>query len=84
MRLLTDAELRALAPAETAAFPEPVSTPSVSSDEFMPAPQTPKQRRLEARIRELGGETGEEEGGVDRDEGSSSPAPPAWRPPSSR
>jgi hypothetical protein len=56
MRLISDAELRALAPAETAAFPGPVPTQSVSSDEFVPAPQTAKQRRLEARIKELGGE----------------------------
>ena len=62
MRLLSDAELRALAPAETAAFPGPVPTQSVSSDEFMPAPQTAKQRRLEARIKELGGELARRQG----------------------
>ena len=53
---------RALAPAETAAFPGPVPTQSVSSDEFMPAPQTKKQRRLEARIKELGGELARKQG----------------------
>src|SRR5512132_94400 len=62
MRLLSDDELRALAPAETTAFPGPIPTQCVSSDEFMPAPQTQTQRRLEARIKELGGELGRRQG----------------------
>ena len=33
-------ELRQVLPAETSAFPSPIPTQSVSSDEFMPAPQT--------------------------------------------
>ena len=54
MRLLSDAEIAALAPAERAAFPGPVPTQIVSSDEYFPAPQTPRQRQVEARTRALG------------------------------
>ena len=34
-------------------FPRRYRSQSVSSDEFMPAPQTAKQREFEARIKEL-------------------------------
>jgi len=54
MGLLSDRELAAVAPAELASFAGPIPTQSVSSDEFMPAPQTARQRRVEARIRALG------------------------------
>jgi len=37
--LLDPGELKLLLPAETSAFPSPIPTQSVSSDEFMPAPQ---------------------------------------------
>jgi hypothetical protein len=47
-------ELRQLLPAERSAFPSPIPTQSVSSDEFMPAPQTVKQREFEARVKEYG------------------------------
>jgi len=36
MGLLSDEELKQLLPAETSAFPSPIPTQSVSSDEFMP------------------------------------------------
>src|SRR5437762_13106350 len=49
MGLLSDRELASLLPAETHAFAGPIPTQSVSSDEFMPAPQTARQRRLEGR-----------------------------------
>jgi hypothetical protein len=62
MRLLSDNELKAVRPAETAAFPGPIPTQSVSSDEFMPAPQTENQRRVEARIKELGGQLARKHG----------------------
>src|SRR5882762_721337 len=55
MGLLSDRELASLLPAETHAFAGPIPTQSVSSDEFMPAAQTPRQRHVEARIKELGG-----------------------------
>src|SRR5262249_47151458 len=38
MRLLSDDELHALRPSETAAFPGPIPTQIVSSDEFVPLP----------------------------------------------
>jgi uncharacterized protein len=56
MGFLSSEELKQLLPAETAAFPAPIPTQSVSSDEFMPAPQTEKQREFEARIKEYGNE----------------------------
>ena len=62
MRLLSQEELDSVLPAETAAFPGPIPTQSVSSDEFMPARQTEKQRRVEARIKELGDELGKQHG----------------------
>ena len=57
MGFLSDEELNQLTPAETAAFPAPIPTQSVSSDEFMPAPQTEKQREFEARVKAYGTET---------------------------
>src|SRR5262245_39649567 len=43
-----------LLPAETSSFPAPIPTQFVSSDEFTPPPQTAQQKRVEARIKELG------------------------------
>ena len=54
MGWLDPEELKQLLPAETSAFPSPIPTQSVSSDEFMPAPQTAKQREFEARVKEYG------------------------------
>jgi hypothetical protein len=54
MGFLSQDELRALAPAETAAFPGPIPTQIVSSDEYVPAPQSPRQREVEARTRTIG------------------------------
>ena len=53
MKFLTDEQLRELLPAETSSFPSPVPTQIVSSDEYMPVPQTEKQREVEARLKEL-------------------------------
>ncbi|MCL6640710.1 MAG: amidohydrolase family protein [Candidatus Rokubacteria bacterium] len=50
---LSPEELSRTAPAETAAFPSPVPTQIVSNGEFNPLPQTPEQRRVEARVQEL-------------------------------
>src|SRR5262245_49853980 len=52
--ILTDEEKAQLLPAETAAFPSPIPTQIVSSDEYFPEPQTPKQREVEERIKTLG------------------------------
>src|ERR1700738_2695206 len=53
MKFLSDEQLRELLPAETSSFPSPVPTQIVSSDEYFPAPQTKKQREVEARLKEL-------------------------------
>jgi len=53
MGLLDPEELEQLLPAETHAYSGPIPTQSVSSDEFMPAPQTRAQRQVELRIKEL-------------------------------
>jgi predicted TIM-barrel fold metal-dependent hydrolase len=62
MGFLSAEELNRLLPAETFAYPSPIPTQSVSSDEFMPAPQTAKQREFEARIKEFGGELARRQG----------------------
>jgi len=50
---LSEQERGQLQPAETAAFPSPIPTQVISNGEFNPLPQTPQQRRVEARISEL-------------------------------
>jgi predicted TIM-barrel fold metal-dependent hydrolase len=62
MALISDDELSALAPAETAAFPGPIPTQIVSSDEYVPAPQTARQREVEARTKALGNTLGRRHG----------------------
>lgn len=62
MGMLTPEELTQLLPAEISAFPAPIPTQSVSSDEFMPAPQTQKQREFEARIKQYGSELAHHQG----------------------
>ena len=51
-----------LLPAETSSFPSPIPTQFVSSDEFTPTPQTPRQREVEARIKELGNRLAKHQG----------------------
>jgi predicted TIM-barrel fold metal-dependent hydrolase len=53
MKFLTDDELGKVLPAETASFPSPVPTQIVSSDEYLPAPQSEKQREVEARLKDM-------------------------------
>ena len=53
MSMLSPEELQRLSSAESL-FPSPIPVQSVSSDEFMPAPQTRKQREFEARVKEMG------------------------------
>jgi predicted TIM-barrel fold metal-dependent hydrolase len=55
MGFLSEEELAKLVTAESL-FPSPIPVQSVSSDEFMPGPQTPKQREFEARVKEMGAE----------------------------
>ena len=56
MNLLTDEERARLAPAEVAAADTPIPTQIVSSDEFVPIPQTRSQREVEARLTRLADE----------------------------
>jgi len=53
MSMLSPEELERLSSAESL-FPSPIPVQSVSSDEFMPGPQTRKQREFEARLKEMG------------------------------
>jgi len=62
MRLLTDSELARLSPAETDAFPGPIPTQMVASDEYYPLPQTPAQRKVEARLVALADELAQRQG----------------------
>jgi uncharacterized protein len=55
MSMLSPEELQRLATAESL-FPSPIPVQSVSSDEFMPTPQTPKQREFELRVKAMGTE----------------------------
>ncbi len=54
MARLDPKDLESLLPAETSSFAAPIPTQFVSSDEFLPGPQTENQKRVEARIKELG------------------------------
>lgn len=60
--MLTNEELARLAPAETSLYPCPIPTQCVSSDEYMPCPQTDEQREFEARVMEYGAELARRQG----------------------
>src|SRR6267142_1578605 len=62
MNLLDPSERKRLLPAETHSYPAPIPTQSVSSDEFMPRRQTAVQRRVEARMKELGSQLARKQG----------------------
>jgi predicted TIM-barrel fold metal-dependent hydrolase len=53
MSMLSNEELETLSAAESL-FPSPIPVQSVSSDEFMPGPQTHKQREFETRVKDMG------------------------------
>src|ERR1700688_4801034 len=50
MGFLSDAEMSQLLPAEEAAFPSPIPTQIVSSDEYFPTAQSREQKEVEARL----------------------------------
>jgi predicted TIM-barrel fold metal-dependent hydrolase len=50
---LSKRELEQTEPAELAAYRSPVPTQMISNGEFNPLPQTPQQRQVEARIKEV-------------------------------
>jgi predicted TIM-barrel fold metal-dependent hydrolase len=62
MGWLSDDELASLTPAEQALPRLPIPVQAVSSDEFVPAPQTARQRLLERRTIELGDELARHQG----------------------
>jgi len=62
MSLLSPDELAALIPAESSIFPAPIPVQCVSSDEFLPGAQTPKQKEYEARVKALGAELAKKQG----------------------
>ena len=54
MRAIDPEQRAELLPAEEAQFASPIPTQIVSSDEYLPARQTEKQREVEARLKDLG------------------------------
>src|SRR5437868_7290060 len=50
---LSDEQLDHVAPAESEPFQGPVPTRMISNGEYMPHPQTEKQKQVEARVKEL-------------------------------
>jgi predicted TIM-barrel fold metal-dependent hydrolase len=58
MRYLSDKDLEKMQPAESGSFASPIPTQVVSNGEFTPTPQTPQQRQVEARIKELADQLG--------------------------
>jgi len=62
LKLLSAEELAELLPAETSSFPSPIPTQIVSSDEYFPAPQSAKQKEVEARLKALGSELARKQG----------------------
>ena len=62
MSMLSNEELDQLTPAEQALFPSPIPVQCVSSDEFMPQAQTPRQRQFEQRVKALGSELATHQG----------------------
>ena len=58
MSFLTPEELAALMPAEMLTHTTPIPTQIVSSDEYIPAPQSEKQRQVEARLLDMSDELG--------------------------
>jgi len=54
MKFIGPEHMDRLSAAEEAALPTPIPTQIVSSDEYLPAPQTAKQREVEARLTDLG------------------------------
>ena len=60
--MLTPEELAQVVPAESIVFPSPIPAQCISSDEYMPCAQTPKQREFEARVKAIGDELARKQG----------------------
>jgi len=59
--MLTPEELAKLQPAESL-FPSPIPVQFVSSDEYMPPPQTAQQKEFEVRVKQIGAELAKKHG----------------------
>ncbi|HSB48829.1 MAG TPA: hypothetical protein VLD15_04875, partial [Burkholderiales bacterium] len=59
--MLTPEELEKLSGGETL-FRSPIPVQFVSSDEYMPSPQSAQQKEFEARIKEMGAELARKHG----------------------
>jgi len=53
MRAIGPEQMKDVLPAEEAPFAAPIPTQIISSDEYLPAPQTDQQREVEARLKHL-------------------------------
>ena len=62
MGMLSDDERASVSPARLIDNPTPVPTRVVSSDEFIPVPQTERQRKVEARMNALADDYGRKNG----------------------
>ena len=62
MSFLTKDELDALMPAEMLPHTTPIPTQIVSSDEYIPAPQSERQKEVEARLLAMSEEIGTRQG----------------------
>ena len=60
--MLSPEEIKRLIPAETTKLRSPIPTQAVSSDEFIPGLQTPKQREFEERIKRMGASLAKKQG----------------------
>jgi len=78
---LSDAQLTKCTPADEAeGFDSPIPTQMVSNGEYMPYPQTDKQRQVEARIKELA-DSASKKLGISRRKflaGTGEWPPPSW------
>jgi uncharacterized protein len=74
---LTEEGLDQWLPAEEAALPLPVPTQVVSSDEYLPSPQTPEQKQVQAKLIEIADSMGGKFGLSRR---RFFKPPPAWLP----
>jgi hypothetical protein len=78
MHAIGPEQMKDVLPAEEAPFVSPIPTQIVSSDEYLPAPQTDQQREVEARLRSWAHRSPRSRASAA--DGFSRP-PLAWRPP---
>jgi len=62
MKFLSDEELAQLVPAESATHRTPIPTQIVSSEEFLPPPQSPELKQVEARLLDMADTLGRHQG----------------------